>query len=76
MDLGDSDGGFGAGDGGFSQHNRALPDDLPKSLDDRRHVPIELVPETEMYDGWQGACLIPVHPSSTGMPSHPYHACP
>lgn len=33
---------------------RSLPDDLPKSLDDRRHVPTELVPETEMYDGWQG----------------------
>ncbi|KAK0651466.1 hypothetical protein B0T16DRAFT_426299 [Cercophora newfieldiana] len=33
---------------------RPLPADLPRSLDDRRHVPTELVPETEMYDGWQG----------------------
>ncbi|KAI1366070.1 hypothetical protein F5Y08DRAFT_327562 [Xylaria arbuscula] len=31
-----------------------LPADLPKSLDDRRAVPTEFVPETEMYDGWQG----------------------
>lgn len=32
-----------------------LPPDLPKSLDDRRHAPIDtLIPETEMYDGWQG----------------------
>ncbi|KAI8624052.1 hypothetical protein F5Y19DRAFT_468113 [Xylariaceae sp. FL1651] len=33
---------------------RTLPADLPKSLDDRRVVPTDLVPETEMYDGWQG----------------------
>lgn len=32
---------------------RALPDDLPKSLDDRRTVPI-YGGETEMYDAWQG----------------------
>lgn len=32
---------------------RALPDDLPKSLDDRRTVPI-YGEETEMYDAWQG----------------------
>ncbi|KAI6092763.1 hypothetical protein F4821DRAFT_266796 [Hypoxylon rubiginosum] len=52
MDLGDSDG------GGFGEEQpqkpRALPADLPKSLDDRRMVSTELVPETEMYDGWQG----------------------
>ncbi|KAK4101489.1 hypothetical protein N658DRAFT_566845 [Parathielavia hyrcaniae] len=36
------------------QKKRVLPADLPRSLDDRRHVPTELVPETEMYDGWQG----------------------
>lgn len=30
-----------------------LPDDLPKSLDDRRSVPI-FQQETEMYDAWQG----------------------
>ncbi|KAK3297659.1 uncharacterized protein B0H64DRAFT_129297 [Chaetomium fimeti] len=54
MDLGDSEGGFGAGDGGSPPRKRDLPSDLPRSLDDRRHVPTELVPETEMYDGWQG----------------------
>lgn len=48
MDLGDS-----TSDDGFPKP-RALPSDLPKSLDDRRHVPVDLVPETEMYDGWQG----------------------
>lgn len=52
MDLGDSDG------GGFGEEQpqkpRALPADLPKSLDDRRMVSAELVQETEMYDGWQG----------------------
>lgn len=30
-----------------------LPDDLPKSLDDRRSVPV-FQQETEMYDAWQG----------------------
>ena len=32
----------------------ALPSDLPKSLDDRKAVSAAYVPETEMYDGWQG----------------------
>ena len=32
---------------------RALPDDLPRSLDDRRTVP-SYGEETEMYDAWQG----------------------
>ncbi|OJJ44265.1 hypothetical protein ASPZODRAFT_71792 [Penicilliopsis zonata CBS 506.65] len=32
---------------------RALPDDLPKSLDDRRSEPV-FRPETEIYDAWQG----------------------
>ncbi|KAI1822369.1 hypothetical protein F4861DRAFT_532286 [Xylaria intraflava] len=36
------------------QKRRTLPADLPKSLDDRKVAPTELVPETEMYDGWQG----------------------
>jgi hypothetical protein len=51
-------GGFNAG-GGKSWENptKVLPADLPKSLDDRRHMPAELVPETEMYDGWQGVFL-------------------
>ncbi|ETS77507.1 hypothetical protein PFICI_11381 [Pestalotiopsis fici W106-1] len=52
MDFGDPDG------GGFGDEQpkkpRELPADLPKSLDDRRHVPTEMVRETEFYDGWQG----------------------
>ncbi|KAL3482361.1 hypothetical protein BJX99DRAFT_216891 [Aspergillus californicus] len=32
---------------------KKLPDDLPKSLDDRRSV-MAMQPETEMYDAWQG----------------------
>jgi len=65
MDLGASDGGgfgggggFGDDDAGIPPKKRTLPADLPRSLDDRRHVPTELVPETEMYDGWQGQCLL------------------
>ncbi|KAK3372864.1 DIL domain-containing protein [Lasiosphaeria ovina] len=54
MEFGGSDGGFDAGDDRLPQKKRPLPADLPRSLDDRRHVPTELVPETEMYDGWQG----------------------
>ncbi len=53
MDFADPDG------GGFGNHEPkkppTLPADLPKSLDDRKVVPTEFVPETEMYDGWQGA---------------------
>jgi hypothetical protein len=50
-----SPGGFDSGaDKPWEERKKALPADLPKSLDDRRHVPTELVPETEMYDGWQG----------------------
>ncbi|KAK2041162.1 hypothetical protein LZ31DRAFT_568178 [Colletotrichum somersetense] len=48
MDFEDANGGFG------DKKPRSLPDDLPKSLDDRSRRPVELVPETEMYDGWQG----------------------
>ncbi|KAI1460814.1 hypothetical protein F4805DRAFT_465318 [Annulohypoxylon moriforme] len=54
MDFGDLDsdgGGFG---NEMRTKPRPLPADLPKSLDDRRLVSTELVPETEMYDGWQG----------------------
>lgn len=51
MDIGDS-----SSDHGDSKP-RDLPSDLPKSLNDRKHVPVDLVPETEMYDGWQGASL-------------------
>lgn len=35
-----------------SVRKQELPDDLPKSLDDRRSVPV--FHETEMYDAWQG----------------------
>lgn len=55
MDLGDTEGGFGSPP--LGPKKRPLPADLPRSLDDRRHVPTELVPETEMYDGWQGEWL-------------------
>ena len=33
---------------------RGLPSDLPKSINDRRHVVVDYVRDTEMYDGWQG----------------------
>lgn len=34
---------------------RNLPADLPTSLDDApRHAEFGFVPETEMYDAWQG----------------------
>ena len=56
MDPGDSDGdafsGFNTGAEGRKKVVD-LPADLPKSLDDRKR-PTGLVPETEMYDGWQG----------------------
>lgn len=39
----------------FHEAKQELPDDLPKSLDDRRSVPL-FQPETEMYDAWQGEC--------------------
>ena len=59
MDIGDNGGGFGEDDIGTQQHEvkprpRTLPDDLPKSLDDRKNVPAHLPQETEMYDAWQG----------------------
>lgn len=71
MDLGGADGGFDAGPEGLPQKKRVLPDDLPRSLDDRRHVPTELVPETEMYDGWQGWCLLPPFPPRHTEPDPP-----
>jgi hypothetical protein len=33
---------------------RELPDDLPRSLNDRRSVSVHYAPEMEMYDAWQG----------------------
>ena len=38
---------------------QTLPDDLPKSLDDRRSVPV--FQETEMYDAWQGKHALSSH---------------
>ena len=38
------------------QSPRKLPDDLPKSLDDRRSFP-SYSGETEMYDAWQGSSM-------------------
>ncbi|KAI1438682.1 hypothetical protein GGR50DRAFT_639254 [Xylaria sp. CBS 124048] len=51
MDFGALDGG---GFGDDENRSRSLPADLPTSLDDRKIAPTELVPETELYDGWQG----------------------
>lgn len=57
MDIGDAydgdDGGFGYGEEG-KKRPRELPDDLPKSLNDRKSVPTHFPIETEMYDAWQG----------------------
>lgn len=66
---GGSPGGFESGGEWPKEENKkkALPDDLPKSLDDRRHVPTELVPETEMYDGWQGMYPLVEQPLITGL---------
>lgn len=60
MDIGDHGGDIS---GGFGEDDlderrlqpRALPDDLPKSLDDRKNVSSHYTAETEMYDAWQGA---------------------
>jgi hypothetical protein len=62
MDIGDHGGDMGEGfDGGsFNQElnkrlsGQKLPDDLPKSLDDRMNVSSHYTAETEMYDAWQG----------------------
>ena len=52
---------LGGPDSDSSDHKpRPLPSDLPQSLDDRTHAPVEdYVRETEMYDGWQGECFRP-----------------
>jgi hypothetical protein len=63
MDLGDNGGDIS----GFREEEVkkpvALPDDLPKSLDDRKIVPTHYAAETEMYDAWQGITE-PTPPSS------------
>lgn len=51
LDLGH--GAAGAGAGADQDPADVLPDDLPKSLDDRRSVPV-FPQETEIYDAWQG----------------------
>lgn len=48
---------------------RQLPDDLPKSLDDRRTVP-SYGEETEMYDAWQGVKLLSHNSSDLGSWDH------
>ncbi|KAI9811778.1 MAG: hypothetical protein M1827_005323 [Pycnora praestabilis] len=53
MDLGDPHGGDDDGFDEDAPKPRQLPDDLPKSLDDRRSVP-RYGEETEVYDPWQG----------------------
>jgi hypothetical protein len=58
MNIKDPDGADVGGLGDEEREERklpkALPDDLPTSLNDRRAVP-DFTPETEMYDAWQGA---------------------
>jgi len=56
MDIGDPHGGSGSGYGDEERQKkpRELPDDLPRSLNDRRSVPAHFPIETEMYDAWQG----------------------
>ena len=43
----------GKGDNPPVSRQRSLPNDLPRSLNDRHPVP-EYGAETEMYDAWQG----------------------
>lgn len=45
-----------AGDQEAMEPPGGLPDDLPKSLDDRRSVPV-FPQETEIYDAWQGMSI-------------------
>ena len=55
MDIGDNNGDIGGFGDEEVKRPRPLPDDLPKSLDDRKNVFADYAPETEMYDAWQGA---------------------
>ncbi|CAL3963252.1 unnamed protein product [Diplocarpon coronariae] len=55
MDIGDNGGDLSGGFGDEAlKQPRTLPEDLPKSLDDRKNVSSHYTPETEMYDPWQG----------------------
>ncbi len=53
----DMEGSIDQDTGGFGDEEvkkpRQLPDDLPRSLNDRRSVPT-FTAETEIYDAWQG----------------------
>lgn len=60
-DSGDIGGGGGFADSADEWEEREknalpvkLPQDLPTSLNDRRPADGLFVPETEMYDAWQG----------------------
>ncbi|PGH37120.1 hypothetical protein GX50_00103 [[Emmonsia] crescens] len=53
-------------DDDIARKPRPLPDDLPRSLDDRRSVPT-FGTETEMYDAWQGQSQFLTNP----MPAKP-----
>jgi hypothetical protein len=74
MDSGDLGGGFG-GEEALAEvvkRPRPLPDDLPKSLDDRKSVPNQYMGETEMYDAWQGKVaqhLVPCPPVTHWLPT-------
>jgi hypothetical protein len=58
MDIGDPHGGSSSGYGDEEKKKpRELPDDLPRSLNDRRSVPTHFPIETEMYDAWQGKVI-------------------
>lgn len=46
---------------------KTLPDDLPKSLDDRRSFPA-IQQETEMYDAWQGSQILSFVPPPAAPP--------
>ncbi|KAI9648721.1 hypothetical protein NHQ30_003361 [Ciborinia camelliae] len=54
MDIEDNNGDIGGFGEGMISSRPPLPADLPRSLDDRKHVSAEYAPETEMYDAWQG----------------------
>lgn len=64
-DSGDIGGGGGFDDGADEWEEREkralpakLPEDLPTSLNDRRPADGLFVPETEMYDAWQGVYFL------------------
>ena len=52
--MDDNGGDIGGGFDDGRPRPKVLPDDLPRSLDDRKTVPTHYTAETEMYDAWQG----------------------